>query len=49
MKDPFAVLNQKELELTRVKKEVDALRIVAQLLGDDAKRAEFPQATGTTD
>ncbi len=49
MKGPFEVLRQKEQELTRVKKEVDALRIVAQLLGDDGKRAEFPQPTGTGD
>lgn len=49
MKDPFEVLGQKEQELVRVKKEVDALRIVAQLLGDDSNghKTELRQATGT--
>lgn len=49
MKDPFEVLQQKEQEMVRVKKEVDALRIVAQLLGDEnnGHKTELRQATGT--
>jgi hypothetical protein len=33
MKNPYDVLRMKEQELIRVRKEMDALRIVAQLLG----------------
>lgn len=50
MRNPFEVLRFKEEELLRVKKEVDALRIVAQLVGEDAnnnKKVELRQATGT--
>jgi len=49
MKDPFEVLRSKEQELMRVKEEVDALRIVAQLLGEETngKKVEVRQATGT--
>lgn len=49
MKDPFEVLRRKEQELMEVRKEVDALRIVAQLLGEEinGKRADLRQATGT--
>jgi hypothetical protein len=35
MKDPIQVLRMKELELARVKKEVDALRIVAKMMSED--------------
>jgi hypothetical protein len=35
MKDPVEVLRVKEQELARVKNEVDALRIVAKLMGED--------------
>ena len=35
MKDPVQVLRMKELELARVKKEVDALRIVVKMMDDD--------------
>ncbi len=35
MKDPIEVLRAKELEVVKVKKEVEALRIAAKLLGDD--------------
>lgn len=51
MKDPFEVLRFKEQELVRVKKEVDALRIVAQLLGEDAnnnKKVELRPASGAS-
>jgi hypothetical protein len=34
VKDPLEVLRQKEDDIIRVRKEVDALRIVVQLLGD---------------
>lgn len=50
MKDAFEMLRFKEQELMRVKKEVDALRTVAQLLGEDAnknKKVELQPATGT--
>jgi hypothetical protein len=49
MKDPFEVLQTKEQELGRIKKEVDALRIVAQLLGEETngKKVDLRQATGT--
>jgi hypothetical protein len=49
MKDPFEVLRTKEQELVQVKKEVDALRIVAQLLGEDSngRKTDVRQATGT--
>ena len=49
MRDPFEVLRFKEQELQRVKKEVDALRIVAQLLGEDGngKKVELRQAVVT--
>lgn len=36
MKDPYEVLREKEQEIARVKKEVDALRIVAKLLSDES-------------
>jgi len=35
MNDPGQVLRSKQQELTRVKKEVDALRIVAKLLVEE--------------
>jgi hypothetical protein len=35
MKDPKQVLQQKEAELTRVRKEIDSLNTVAPLLADD--------------
>jgi hypothetical protein len=34
MKDVYEVLRQKELEVSRLQKEVDALRVVAPLLKD---------------
>jgi hypothetical protein len=36
MKDPYDVLREKEQEIARVRKEVDALRIVAKLLAEDS-------------
>ena len=40
MKNPYEVLRTKEQELIRVRKEMDALRIAARLMG-----AEDPGAT----
>lgn len=37
MKNVYEVLRQKELELTRLEKEVEALRIAAPLLSDEGK------------
>jgi len=34
MKDVYAVLRQKEIEQSRLKKEVEALRVAAPLLAD---------------
>jgi hypothetical protein len=39
MKNVYEVLRQKELELTRLEKEVEALRLVAPLLADEGKEA----------
>lgn len=35
MKNPYDVLRTKEQEITRIRKEMDALRVVAQLLDAD--------------
>ncbi len=35
MKNVYEVLRQKELELTKLEKEVEALRVAAPLLSDD--------------
>jgi hypothetical protein len=35
MRNVYEVLRQKELELTRLEKEVEALRVAAPLLSDD--------------
>jgi hypothetical protein len=44
MKNVYEVLRQKELELARLEKEVEALRVAAPLLSDDNKEsmAEAP-------
>jgi hypothetical protein len=39
MKNVYEVLRQKELELARLEKEVEALRVVAPLLSDENKEA----------
>lgn len=46
MKNVYEVLRQKELELARLEKEVEALRVAAPLLSDD--KSEILQAEGTT-
>ncbi len=35
MKNPFEVLKTKELEMVKVKKEIDALRVAIRLIGDE--------------
>jgi hypothetical protein len=37
MKNPMDVLRIKEQEIARVKKEIDALRIAAQLCGEESQ------------
>jgi len=39
MKNPYDVLRAKEQELIKVRKEMDALRIAARLLGAEDKKA----------
>jgi len=44
MKNVYEVLRQKELELTRLEKEVEALRVAAPLLSDEKEPiAEAPK------
>lgn len=46
MKNVYEVLRQKELELSRLEKEVEALRVAAPLLSDEGKDlAEVPKPT----
>jgi hypothetical protein len=48
MKNVYEVLRQKELELTRLEKEVEALRVAAPLLSDEKEQAvEAPKPTLT--
>jgi hypothetical protein len=44
LKEIDQVLHSKELELSQVEIEVQSLRIVAELLGEEAEREESPQA-----
>ena len=44
MKNVYEVLRQKELELTRLEKEVEALRIAAPLLSEEKEAAAEPAA-----
>ena len=39
MKDPFEVLRMKEQDMLRVKQEIEALRITAELLGEEPPSA----------
>jgi hypothetical protein len=49
MKDVYAVLRQKEIEQSRLKNEVEALRIVAPLLEDGtAEMQSLPRAVNDT-
>jgi hypothetical protein len=46
MKNVYEVLRQKELELARLEKEVEALRVAAPLLSDEGKdTGEAPKPT----
>jgi hypothetical protein len=40
MKDLYQILRQKELDLERTRKEIDALRSVIPLLSEDLDRAD---------
>jgi hypothetical protein len=42
MKDVYAVLRQKELEVSRLKQEVEALRVAAPLLSEDGEVEDQP-------
>jgi len=49
MKNVYEVLRQKELELTRLEKEVEALRVAAPLLSEEKEQlVEAPKPTLTT-
>ena len=41
MKNVYEVLRQKEMELTRLEKEVEALRLVAPLLSEEKEATEI--------
>jgi hypothetical protein len=45
MKNVYEVLRQKELELSRLEKEVEALRVAAPLLSDDKEAGAEIAAT----
>ncbi len=47
MKDVYELLRQKELEISRLEKEVEALRIAAPLLSDDGEFGDDSQPTLT--
>ena len=49
MKSIYVVLQQKELEIERLKKEIEALRIVVPMLGDDetARQVASPSPART--
>jgi len=49
MKNVYEVLRQKELELTRLEKEVEALRVAAPLLSEEKEQiGEAPKPMLTT-
>ena len=48
MKNVYEVLRQKELELTRLEKEVEALRIAAPLLSEEKETANEASGLGKT-
>jgi len=48
MKNVYEVLRQKELELARLEKEVEALRVVAPLLSSEEGMDEVPKPTLAT-
>jgi hypothetical protein len=48
MKNVYEVLRQKELELARLEKEVEALRVAAPLLSDDKETMAEPTSIKPT-
>ncbi len=44
MKNPIDVLRMKEQEILKIKVEIEALRITARLLNDDAPPAAAPRS-----
>jgi hypothetical protein len=40
MKNPFEVLKSKEQEVAQVKKEINALRVAIQLIGDEKSQTD---------
>ncbi len=42
MRNPYQVLREKEVELERVKREVDALRLAGPLLADEKAPSDKP-------
>ena len=45
MKNVYEVLRQKELEVSRLEKEVEALRVAAPLLSEDGEAEDASQPT----
>lgn len=45
MRDVYEVLRQKELEVSRLQEEVEALRVAAPLLSEDGKAENDNQST----
>ena len=45
MKDVYAVLRQKEIEQSKLEKEVEALRVAAPLLSEDGEAKNDKQPT----
>jgi len=45
MKNVYEVLRQKEMELARLEKEVEALRVAAPLLSEEKEAMEAPKPT----
>ena len=48
MKDAYQVLQQKEVDLSRVRKEIESLSVVARLLTDGEEPADDPGRTSTS-
>jgi hypothetical protein len=48
MRNVYEVLRQKELELAKLEKEVEALRVAAPLLSDDKEVADIGEAKANT-
>ena len=45
MKNPFEVLKTKEQEVAKVKKEINALRVTIQLIGDEKSASRIRRWT----